>query len=446
MTTNLYRQLPSVNQLLLKLPHNDYHHDRVVTVCRDVLETARRRIGVYGELPAEESLVNEVLTQLALAHELSLRPVINATGVIIHTNLGRAPLSTAAIKVIEDVACGYSTLEYDLPRGQRGHRDSHIEALLTDVTGAEAAMVVNNNAAAVYLVLNTLASGHEVILSRSELVEIGGGFRVPDVITQSGAILREVGTTNRTRLSDYEGAITEQTAALMRIHWSNFKVIGFTQYVTLPVMIDLAHRHDILVLDDIGSGALLNTERYGLDHEPTVQESVTGGADIVMFSGDKLLGGPQAGIIVGKQSLIKHLRRSPLSRAFRPDKLCLAGLAATLRHYRDDEPTQTVPVWQMISMPLRHIQQRANQWQEILGGSVVEAESTVGGGSLPGNSLKTYALALSVNAADDVARRLRQQPVPVIVRIQSGQILLDPRTVLPEQDNQLIQSIKQVIQ
>lgn len=441
--SNPYRQLPAVEQLLSHLPVEMYNHERVVAVCREVLEEARQQIATNGSVPTELVLVYEVKTRLALEHELSLRRVINATGVIIHTNLGRAPLSEDAIQAVQAVAGGYSTLEYDLQAGQRGHRDSHIESILKDVTGAEAALVVNNNAAAVYLTLSALAKDREVVISRSELVEIGGGFRIPDVMEQSGAILHEIGTTNRTRVSDYEQAINEQTTAFLRVHWSNFKVIGFTQNVALAEMVILAHQHQLHVFDDLGSGALLDTAPFGLEHEPTVQESIAAGVDLVMFSGDKLLGGPQAGIIVGNQALVEQLRKFPLTRALRPDKLCLAALAATLRHYRDDDPLTTVPVWKMISATLPELERRTKLYQSALGGEIIDSESTVGGGSLPGNTLPSRVLALDISNPDDVAIRLRQQSPPVIARIQNDALVFDPRTIL--NDDLFIRTTKQAI-
>ncbi len=441
--SNPYRQLPAVNQLLSQLPVEEYNHERVVELCRVVLEGARQRIAANGIVPPEQALVDEVKMRLALEHELSLRQVINATGVIIHTNLGRAPLSQAALRAMQAVAGDYSTLEYDLQAGQRGHRDSHIESIIVDVTEAEAALVVNNNAAAVYLALSALAKDREVVISRSELVEIGGGFRIPDVMQQSGTILREVGTTNRTRLDDYEQAINDQTAALMRVHASNFKLIGFTERVELPDMVSLAHQHNLPVLDDLGSGALLDTAPFGLEHEPTVQESIAAEVDLVMFSGDKLLGGPQTGIIVGKRSMVEQLRQFPLTRALRPDKLCLAALAATLRHYRDEDPLATVPVWQMISAALPDLERRAKNYQSALGGEVINGESMVGGGSLPGNALPSRVLALTVSNPDEVASRLRQQSPPVIARIQNDALIFDPRTIL--NDELFVQTTKQVI-
>jgi L-seryl-tRNA(Ser) seleniumtransferase len=442
--SNPYRQLPAVEQLLRQLPSEDYNHERLVAVCREVLDTARQQIAIDGVTPTEQSLLDEVNTRLALEHVLSLRQVINATGVIIHTNLGRAPLSDAAVVAMQAVAGDYSTLEYDLQTGQRGHRDSHIESLITDVTGAEAALIVNNNAAAIYLTLSALAKDREVVISRSELVEIGGGFRIPEMMQQSGAILHEIGTTNRTRVNDFEQAITENTAAFLRVHWSNFKVIGYTQHVAMAEMVILAHQHQLLVFDDLGSGALLDTAQFGLEHEPTVQESIAAGADLVMFSGDKLLGGPQAGIIVGQQALVEQLRKFPLTRALRPDKLCLAALSATLRHYRDDDPLATVPVWQMISARLPQLEHRVTMYQSALGGEIIDGESTVGGGSLPGNTLPSLVLSLPVSDIDDAASKLRQQSPPVIARIQNDALIFDPRTVL--NDDLFIRTTKQAIQ
>lgn len=443
---NPYRQLPSVDYLLeLCAANGTYNHQQLVNACRTVLENAREAIRQGNSPPTEAILMNNVQSYLRISNRLSLRSVINATGVIIHTNLGRAPLSKEALQAMQDVAMGYSNLEYDLEAGGRGKRDIHIETLLTELTGAEAAMVVNNNAAAVYLVLSGLALGHEVIISRGELVEIGGGFRIPDVMLQSGARLVEVGTTNRTRIEDFAQAITEQTAALMRVHSSNFKVIGFTESVELRELVQLGHEYDLIVIDDLGSGTFLDTSEFGLDREPTIQESVKAGVDVVTFSGDKLLGGPQAGLIVGRKTFIDQLKRHPLARALRPDKLCIAGLSMTLKHYQDRQALEKIPVWQMISMSLEMIKNRAEQWQLELGGSVMEAESTVGGGSLPGNSLPTWVLALDKSNVDDFAAKLRHTNPPIIGRIQEDRFLLDPRTVLPEQDEQLIGIIKNAI-
>lgn len=441
---NPFRALPSVDQLLSSLDGNSFSHTQRVAACRAILAKARIRIQQTGAAPTFNELLVDIEHYLHTAKTMSLRPVINATGVIIHTNLGRAPLSVDALAAMEAVARGYSTLEYDLEAGQRGKRDTHIETLIKQVTGAEAALVVNNNAAAVYLALLGLAVGKEVLLSRSELVEIGGGFRMPDVMSQSGATLVEVGTTNRTRLDDYARAMTPNTIFVMRVHSSNFKIIGFTESVPLADLAALAHAKQIFLLDDLGSGALLDTARYGLEHEPTVQESLAAGADLVTFSGDKLLGGPQAGLIVGRKTLIDKLKKHPLARAVRPDKLCLAGLAATLAHYRDGEAEQKIPVWRMIGMSSAEIEARVMSWQAVLGGEVIAAESMVGGGSLPGTTLSTRILALSVSNADDFVAALRRAGLPIIARIQEGRVCFDPRTVLPEQDADFITVVQTV--
>jgi len=372
--------------------------------------------------------------------------VINATGVIIHTNLGRALLSPAARAAMEQAARSYSNLEYDLKAGQRGSRYVHAEELLCRLTGAEAALVVNNNAGAVLLILSALARGREVIISRGQLVEIGGGFRIPDVMRQSGAILVEVGTTNRTHRRDYEAAITDQTAMLLRVHRSNFRLTGFVTEPTLAEMADLAHSQGLLVGDDLGSGTLLDTADYGLAHEPTIQESLAAGADIVSCSGDKLLGGPQAGIILGHADLIAQLRRFPLTRALRVDKTTLAGLQATLLHYVKSEATREVPVWRMIAIPLEALAIRAEAWARRLAAAglrskVRDGRSAVGGGSLPGETLPTRLLALLEPSPERLASSLRHADPPVIARVEDEQLVLDPRTVQPEEENELLEIV-----
>jgi L-seryl-tRNA(Ser) seleniumtransferase len=344
------------------------------------------------------------------------------------------------------VAAGYSNLEYDLEAGSRGSRYLHVEALLCHLTGAEAALVVNNNAGAVFLVLAALAKGREVIVSRGQLVEIGGGFRIPDVMRQSGARLVEVGTTNRTHPKDFREAWSAKTGLLLRVHSSNFKQIGFTAEVTLEQMVALCHEMGVPVLDDLGSGSLLDTTRYGLAPEPMVQQSVAAGADLTTFSGDKLLGGPQAGVIVGREELVAKLRRHPLVRALRVDKGTLAALQATLLHYLRGEAEQEVPVWRMIALPLEMLSARAAAWaaeMHSLGisATVVPAASTVGGGSLPGETLPTRALALSHPFPNKLAAALRSGDPPVIVRISEGRVLLDPRTVPVQADGLLLRSL-----
>jgi L-seryl-tRNA(Ser) seleniumtransferase len=373
----------------------------------------------------------------------TLLPVINATGVLLHTNLGRAPLSPAAISMMDAVSRNYSTLEFDLATGKRGSRLLHAEALLQRLTGAEAAVVVNNNAAAVLLVLSALAGSKRVVIARSQLVEIGGGFRVPDVMKQSGAKLVEVGTTNKVHLTDYEEAFEEPTALVLHAHRSNFKIIGFTEEPELKAIASLAHSRGVACVDDLGSGALLDTSIFGLAHEPTVQESLRSGAAVVAFSGDKLLGGPQAGILVGEQEWIQRLRRHPLARAVRADKLCLAALAATLTHYLCDEAVEEIPVWQMIAARHEDLHAKAVAWVASLhAGEVLSGRSTIGGGSLPEETLPTWLLALSTPRPNVLAERLRLAPVPVIARVDDGRVVLDPRTVLPEQEGALLASLQ----
>jgi L-seryl-tRNA(Ser) seleniumtransferase len=368
----------------------------------------------------------------------SLVPVINASGVILHTNLGRAPLSRSALQALAGVSQGYSNLEYDLESGKRGLRSIHAEKFLQRLTGAEAALVVNNNAAALLLCLSALARRRRVVIARSQLVEIGGGFRVPDVLAQSGAKLVEVGTTNRVHLADFTQALDQTAALVMRAHHSNFKIVGFTAEPELAELVELAHTRGVLFLDDLGSGALLDTQKYGLTHEPMVQESMKAGADLVCFSGDKLLGGPQAGIILGKAELIARIKKHSLARAVRADKLCLAALSATLLHYLKDEAEREVPVWRMIATTAEQVRERAIGWREAIGeGEVIAGQSTVGGGSLPEEVLPTWLLALDRPAPGKSIERLRKGNPPVIARLENDRILFDPRTVLPEQDGML---------
>ncbi|MFQ5885870.1 MAG: L-seryl-tRNA(Sec) selenium transferase [Anaerolineae bacterium] len=443
------RKLPSVDILLqgraIKRLLAQSGREVVVASIRAVLEEARSAIGAGQPCPDTSTLLERVVASVSLALRPTLRPVINATGVILHTNLGRAPLSVEARLAMERVARGYSNLEYDLEAGERGSRYLHAEDLLSRLTGAEAGLVVNNNAAALLLILTALARGKEVIISRSQLVEIGGGFRIPEVMAQSGAKLVEVGTTNRTYKRDYAQAIGEETAALLRVHHSNFRIVGFTHEVKLGELVELAREHNLLVFDDLGSGALLDTAAFGLAHEPLAQESIAGGADLVCFSGDKLLGGPQGGIIIGRRELIACLREHPLTRAVRVDKTTLAGLQATLLHYLKGEAVEKVPVWRMIATPLEEIEERARGWARRLEGvekEVIPGRSAVGGGSLPGQTLPTYLLALTVPSPQELARRLRMGEPAVVGRIEEGRYLLDPRTVLPEEDEALLKALE----
>jgi len=364
------RKLPSVDRLLqegaVQALAEEYGHDLTVEAIRQALDLARQTIMAGQDRPSTDELVEMTRANLEARLRPTLRPVINATGVIIHTNLGRAPLSAEARAAMELAARGYTNLEYDLEAGRRGSRYVHAEDLLCRLTGAEAALVVNNNAGAVLLTLTTLAWGKEVIVSRGHLVEIGGGFRMPAVMRQSGARLVEVGTTNRTYIQDYEEAITEETALLMSVHRSNFRLTGFVHEPTLGELVELGEEKGLMVVDDLGSGALLDTSVYGLAHEPTLQESVAQGVALVSASGDKLLGGTQAGLIVGRGDLIARLKRHPLTRALRVDKTTIAGLQATLLHYLKGEAEEKVPIWRMIAMPIEAIEQRAMAWVQKL--------------------------------------------------------------------------------
>jgi L-seryl-tRNA(Ser) seleniumtransferase len=445
-----FRDLPSIDSLLQDPTVQDFITDfgRPLTVeaLRAQLEWARSVIREGGEPPNPATLLERSRLELSAWIAPTLRPVINATGVIIHTNLGRAPLSSAARKAMLETAQGYSTLEYDLARGERGSRDHHSETLLVRLTGAEAALVVNNNAAAVLLALTAVAQGQDVLVSRSQLIEIGGGFRVPDVMKQSGANLVEVGTTNRTHLRDFEKSMNERTGMILHAHHSNFRIIGFTAEPGLKELVALGNQHAIPVLADLGSGALLDTHAYGLGHEPTVQETIQTGVTLTAFSGDKLLGGPQAGILLGESTVLDELRDHPLTRAMRPDKLCLAALSATLTHYLKDEAEEQIPIWQMIAASPEALGNRASAWAERFeGAQVSEGSSTVGGGSLPEETLPTSLLALSVPQPDAFCARLRALETPIIARIVQDRVVLDPRTVLPEQEQTLLAGLEQAM-
>lgn len=440
--------LPSVERILQSDSGLDlterYGRPLTLDAIRQALDEARVDLKLEPEAaaPELEAIISQAEAHLTAWTTASLKPVINATGVILHTNLGRAPLSKSALSAMDEAARGYSNLEFDLETGKRGERWSHAEAALLALTGAEAALIVNNNAAAVLLVLCALAARKRVVIARSQLVEIGGGFRMPEVMKQSGARLVEVGTTNKVRLADYEGELAS-AALIVRAHRSNFKMIGFTEEPELADIVRLAHNSGVIVADDLGSGALLDTAIYGLAHEPTVQESQAAGCDVVCFSGDKLLGGPQAGIIVGRTELVARLRKHPMARAMRADKTCLAGVAATLNHYLRNEAERYIPVWQMISMPIEAAQKRASQWAEAVGSGQVQAsQSTLGGGSLPGEMLPSQVLAIRVDSPDRLLKSLRSQDPPIVGRAEKGKVLLDPRTVAVEQDAILVRNLR----
>lgn len=443
------RNLPSVEQLLKNAPQLIESYGRPLTLdaLRATLDETRARFKADAETarPSIEVILAESESHLISWTKPTLLPVINATGVILHTNLGRAPLSQATIAAMNAVAANYSNLEFDLETGKRGSRLIHAEAILQKLLGVEAALVVNNNASAVLLVLSALANKKRVVISRTQLVEIGGGFRVPDVMKQSGAKLVEIGATNKVRLTDYEDELTN-AALVMRAHRSNFKIVGFTEEPELNEIVDVAHKANVIVVDDLGSGALIDTAKYGLAHEPTVQESLSARVDLVCFSGDKLLGGPQAGIIVGKKILIDKIKKHPLARAVRADKTCLAGVTATLTHYLKDEAEREIPIVRMMSLTLEQVRGRAEAWRAALGqGEVAQSESTVGGGSLPGESMPTYVLALNVKSPDKFLKKLREVNPPIIARTENDKVLLDPRTVISEQDQTLLTTLKSLV-
>ncbi|MDA0270927.1 MAG: L-seryl-tRNA(Sec) selenium transferase [Chloroflexi bacterium] len=437
---NPFRNLPSIDRVVadarLQALIDRHGRDAIVDLAREVVEEHRRAIESAGTAPADDA-VDTVLARAA-SLQSTLARVVNATGVIIHTNLGRAPLARSALDAMQRASTGYSTLEFDLERGERGSRFTHVESLLCHVTGAEAALVMNNNAAAVMLALAALCHGREVIISRGQLVEIGGGFRIPDVLRQSGANLVEVGTTNRTRLADYEAAITDRTAAILRVHPSNFRVIGFTEETPLADLVRLGHERGLVVLDDVGSGALLDTRAFGLGAEPMIQDSVRAGVDVVLASGDKLLGGPQAGIAAGRASAIDAMRRHPLARALRMDKGSIAALAATLEHYRRGDALTEIPVWRMIALDEDTLGRRARRWSRACGefGIARAGRSTIGGGSLPGEELDTVVCAVTPpdGHATAFAAALRAASPAIVARIEDGAVLLDPRTVEPSED------------
>jgi len=447
-----FRKIPGVDRVLadarLKPLVGAYPHDWLVKLVRQHLERERAAIATGKKASSLSRIAAAVRNQVKEMEMPSLRPVVNATGVILHTNLGRAPLSREATAAMDTVARGYSNLEFNLESGTRGSRQVHVASLLCELTGAEAALVVNNNASAVLLGLTALAKRKEVIVSRGQAVEIGGGFRIPDVMRQSGARLVEVGTTNCTYISDYEQAISERTAALMRVHSSNFQVMGFTNEVEFEDLMALGERCHIPVLDDLGSGCFLDTTAFGLAPEPMVQRSVALGVGLAFFSGDKLVGGPQAGIIVGQKQYMEKLRQHPLARAARIDKIRLAGLAATLLHYLKGEATAKVPAWRMIAAPVKDMEKRAEEWNRALGGMarVIDGETMVGGGSLPGGTLPTKLVAVGDgkdrNLAQRAARKLRGQEIPVVGRIADDILLLDPRSVLPEEDEMVLKALR----
>jgi L-seryl-tRNA(Ser) seleniumtransferase len=418
------RDLPSFDQLARHERLSAAPRPLVVTAARSALARAREEIQA-GANPGD--LVARVEQELEASRGAKLRPVVNATGVIVHTNLGRAPLAAAALDRVREVGRGYSNLEYDLHEGSRGSRQDHVAPILRRLTGAEAALIVNNNAAAVLLALAALAEGRDVLVSRGELIEIGDGFRIPDVLARSGARLRELGTTNRTRAADYEHAIRAETGVILRVHQSNFRVVGFTERPRLEDLVRVGRAHGVPVVDDLGSGALVELRnRLLLSDEPTARESLAAGADLVCFSGDKLLGGPQAGIVVGRAELVERLRRHPLQRALRADKLTLAALEATLALYLEPErAVGEIPVLRMLGEHAEVVRARAERLAGLVGGEVEATVGRVGGGALPLAELPSFACAVE----EELAARLRSTDPPVIALVRDGRCLLDCRTL-----------------
>lgn len=452
MNKQLLRKIPKMDELL----KNTYIVEKLHSTMRPiVVEALRKAVDTYRKDIIEEKINDfseEDIIDLSLSFiqeksENRLKRVVNATGVVIHTNLGRSILSKEAVKNVVNVALNYSNLEFDVEKGERGSRYSHVEELLKSITGAEAALAVNNNAAAILLVLDTMAKGKEAIVSRGELVEIGGSFRVPDVMSYSGTILKEIGTTNRTHLYDYEKAINENTAVLLKVHTSNFKIIGFTEEVSLEQIVSLGRQKDIPVIQDIGSGTLIDFSGYGLSYEPTVQESIKKGVDIVTFSGDKLLGGPQAGIIVGKSKYIEEIKKNQLTRALRIDKMTLAALESTLKYYLDEKKAiNNIPTLNMLLSSKEEqkrkglrLKNKLKSVSENFNFKLSEDFSMVGGGSMPSEKIETYVIKVTSSAltANEIEKGLRSNSVPVIVRVSEDAVIIDLRTLIDD-DFQII--------
>ncbi|MCX7950701.1 MAG: L-seryl-tRNA(Sec) selenium transferase [Clostridiales bacterium] len=459
---NLLSKLPKVDTVLGEEVIREYINKLprkiVVLTVRNIIDKYRLSILTKNLTDfSYEMVIEDIKLELNKTLKPKLRRVINATGTVIHTNLGRSPISINAINHIFEIGTRYNNLEYNLDEGKRGSRYSHVEEIICQITGAEAALVVNNNAAAVMLVLSTLAKGKEAIVSRGQLVEIGGSFRIPSVMEQSGAILVEVGTTNRTHLYDYENAINENTAAILKVHQSNFKILGFTEEVSIDELVDLSHKNNIPLIEDIGSGVLVDLTKYGLNYEPTVQESIKKGVDIVTFSGDKLLGGPQAGIIVGKRQYIDKMKKNQLTRALRIDKFTLAGLETTLKAYLDEENLkEEIPIFKMLSMDTNTLKRNAQKLAKLIKTYIQDDKiivdvkddySTVGGGAMPLETIPTYVVAIKPKhkTVEELEKSLRMCEIPIIVRVSRDYLLLDVRTLFDDDYAIIAENIKNVI-
>lgn len=452
---NQLRSLPAVDDLLRRdvVRCSELPGGLATDVVRGLVAEIRGQVQLGRAAPSSPEWDALLVDAIGQASRRLLIPVINATGVILHTNLGRAPLSDVALAAMNAVAAGYSNLEYEVDCGERGSRYSHGAALLAQLTGASAAMVVNNGAAAILLALSALAAGREVIISRGEMIEIGGSFRIPEIVALSGCHLVEVGATNQTHLRDYEQAITGRTEVLLKVHPSNYRISGFTSTVTRHELSALAKERGLTLIEDLGSGVLIDTDSFGLDHEPKVQAALAGGVDLVTCSGDKLLGGPQAGLVLGRQDLVERCKQHPLARAVRVGKLTLAALQATLLQYLEGKARAQIPIWRMCSLSVESITERAQALTEHVrsttGGRVMvttsPGESTIGGGSMPGETLPTVLVVVSGKGRygpESLAKRLRQQQPPVIGRIEGGKLLLDLRTVDPADDRRLCTALQ----
>ena len=454
MNQQLLRKLPKIDDLL-RSPQMDilraqYPEQTVTDGARQVIADLRQGIlsGRIDTLPSQEELFGKITAQIRSDSRPSMRTVINGTGIVLHTNLGRACLSRKAAQAASDAASRYSTLEYNVATGGRGLRYTHVEDLLCRLTGAESALVVNNNAAAVLLVLSSMTTGGQVPVSRGELVEIGGSFRVPDIMEACGAVLKEVGTTNKTHLSDYERAITPETKALMKVHTSNYRIVGFTEKPTLAEMVELGHKHGLPVIEDLGSGSLVNLEQFGLHDEPTVQDSIRAGVDVVSFSGDKLLGGPQAGIIIGKKQYVDKMKKHPLTRAMRVDKMTMAALESTLRSYADGTWTD-IPTLAMLSVSNETLKEKAGMLLDQLRQAGISAElaaveGQVGGGSVPTQTIPSWAVALGADV-EALEEKLRLGETAIVGRIHDGKYLLDVRTLWAEDFPVIVRAVKEAL-
>ncbi len=463
--TSLLRELPAVDRLLrepaIEEVSKPLPRSLVVQAVQEIIDSYRQYI---SEHRADQSALDKLsLKPESLAREaamladkkaaMNIKPLINATGVVIHTNLGRAPLPSAAIEALKAVAGNYNNLEFNLQNGRRGSRQDHLEDIICELTGSEAAIVLNNNAAAVFLALNELAAGRDVVVSRGQLVEIGGSFRIPEIMAASGARLIEVGTTNKTYLRDYESAVTENSAAFLKVHTSNYQMVGFTAEVETEELADLAHKHNLVMIEDLGSGVLLDLEKYKLPFEPKVQDSISAGADLITFSGDKMLGGPQAGIIVGRKDLIRYIRTNQLARTLRIDKFTVAALEATLRlYYDEDKAISEIPVWRMLTADAGYLKNRAenlaSRFSAIFGADnvkVIPGISRVGGGALPNAELPTSIVSVALDASfgppETFTEKLRNGNPPIILRLQQNCLLFDPRTIFENQEDRLIETV-----